>query len=131
MILGQNHQIQIGPYKTYDDWKLVPTENPTVAAPEVKTEYIEIPGFSVRYDFTEAMQGSTPFGARTGEWEFHCVGGNETLRKRIENAIHGKRFTVIVDGVSYQGRVFLTYWENHGGVNSEWSECTISYDLDA
>ena len=136
MRVDKRHQIKLGDYYTYDTWHLVPNEIPTVVSPEVKTEIVEIPQFSVRYDFTEALQGSVPYGSRQGEWTFHVIGGDEALRRTIEDAIHGKRLSVIIDvdttdAHTYNGRVYLSSWTNHGGINTKWAECTISYDLDA
>ena len=127
MIDRRKHQIRFGNVSTYDTFGLVPSEIPTVACSESKTEIVEIPYFSVSYDFTDALSDA-PQGRREGEWHFSVLGGDESLRLTIENAIHGRHFDEIeIDGVIYNGRVYLSSWENHG--NPKWAECVISYNL--
>ena len=124
------YSIDIGDYNTWSSWHLVPTEPPVLAAPSTKTNYIDIPYFSKRYDFTEALQGSTPYGPREGDWEFHVIGGDEKLHQQIINAIHGKRNTIVFEGETYTGRVEVSNWVNHSGSSVKYAECTLSYSID-
>lgn len=130
MIKQLQHSIDIGDYNTYTSWHLIPTEPPTLAAPETKYNYIDIPYFSKRYDFTEALQGSTPYGPRTGDWEFYVINGDEKLHQQIISAIHGKKHTIVFEGVVYTGRIEVSSWTNHSGNSVRYAECTLSYNID-
>lgn len=122
--------IQIGAYNTFDDFGLIPQEPLTLAPFEVKTNYIDIPYFSKRYDFTEALQGSTPYGPSEGEWAFYKIGGKESDHKTISDALHGKSFVISFKGTQYTGRVAVSEWVNHEAPDPVYAECVISYNID-
>ena len=126
----KKYSISIGNYNTYDTWGLIPTEPPVLNPPEVKTNYVDIPYYSKRYDFTEALQGSTPYGPRTGDWQFYGIGGDEELHQQIIDAIHGKRNVIGFGGLLYNGRVEVSSWTNHTGTSVKYAECTLSYNID-
>ena len=130
MIAPERHSISIGAYNTWSDWRLIPSAVPVVNAPSIKTNYVDIPGFSKRLDFTDALQGSVPYGSRTGSWEFYVLNGDETLHQSIIRAIHGVSNTIVVDGVTYHGRITVGDWVQHMAPDGDYCECTLDYDLD-
>lgn len=143
MIAPARHQITITDnstspaqtYRTWDDWKLIPSSIPYVEPPEVKTSYIDIPGFSKRYDFTDALQGSTPYGNHEGDWQFYRLMKTvdmEDFRYNLVKAIHGKRLTIKLadSAVTYTGRLTVTGWNPHSGADYPSVDVTIHYDLD-
>lgn len=125
-------------YNTWDDWFLVPSSRPYVAPPEVKTEYIEIPGMNGALDFSEALSGRPIFGMRKGNWEFNVLsqydGADQSrwadLYSTILMSIHGRTAKVILKEDDplfyYKGRVSVNDWKS----NKERSIITISYTLD-
>ena len=127
---ASEHSITIGQYNTWTSWGLIPSEVPTIAPFEPKYNYIDIPYFSRRFDFTEALQGSVPFGAAEGTWKFYVLNGNEALHQTIMAAIHGKQNTIVFEGVTYTGRVEVADWKNHGAPDYSYAECTLKYTLD-
>lgn len=122
--------VTIGSYNTYTTWGLIPASPLTIAPFPVKTSYVEIPGFSKRYDFTEALQGSVPYSAAEGSWSFYAIGAGESLHQTITDAIHGKRFSVTYAGKTYTGRVTVDSWTNHKYPDSVYAEAVIGYSLD-
>ena len=130
MSKASEHSVTIGNYNTFTSWGLIPSEIPTIAPFEVKYNFVDIPYYSKRYDFTEALQGSVPLGASEGTWKFYVLGGNEQLHQTIMNAIHGKLNTIVFEGVTYHGRVEVSAWVNHGAPDYPYAECTLKYTLD-
>lgn len=106
-IAKQLHSITIGAYNTWQNWRLIPASRPVVNPPEVKTNFVEVPGADGVLDFTEALDEQIHYKNREGSWEFLVCHeqididtGNKynwsTLWHDILNAIHGKRVQVIL-----------------------------------
>lgn len=112
------HSINIGDINTWDDWHLVPSSRPVINPPEVKTEYVEIPGANGTLDYTEALTGSPVFKDRTGTWEFLVMNGYQEwyeLFNKILSYLHGKRFKIVLDddpSYEYEGRLKLNEWRS-------------------
>ncbi len=103
----QYHSITIGAYNTWQNWRLIPASRPVVNPPEVKTNFVEVPGADGVLDFTEALDEQIHYKNREGSWEFlvcheqiNADTGNKynwaALWHDILNAIHGKRVQVIL-----------------------------------
>ena len=125
------HSVTIGAYNTWTDWRLIPTSRPVVNPPEVKTNFVEVPGADGSLDFTEALDEKIHYKPCEGSWEFlicheqinidtnhkyHSENRWATLWHDILNAIHGKRNQIILmdewregaeDNRFYVGRVWL------------------------
>ena len=65
----QYHSITIGDKNTWRDFRLIPSSRPTIASPEVKTTFVEVPGADGQLDFTEALDNKIHYGVREGSWE--------------------------------------------------------------
>lgn len=127
----QYHSIEFDDINTWDDWRLIPAKRPWVNPPEVKTNYMTIPGANGYLDFTEALSGTLNFGSRDGEWEFYVDNGYESWSSkysRILNFLHGQQRTVrLLDDplYSYEGR-FEVSWDSS---DNSYSKVKIKYKL--
>lgn len=123
---------------TFDDWRLVPESRPLISPPEVKTEYIEVPGADGALDYTEALAG-IKYKNREGSWTFYVL--NEIapvhgpfmkwndLYSLILRTIHGKRKRVWLESdldYYYTGRIFVDQWNS----DKDYSKITLKYNLD-
>ncbi len=83
----------------------------SLSAPDVKTNYIDVPGKNGPLDLSEALTGYPTYEARTLTLSFdartHTFDDWEQKYSEILNAFHGKRVKVILDtdpGFYYEGR---------------------------
>lgn len=100
-------------FDTWKDFHMAPKARPFVAEPQVKTNYIDVPGADGSLDYTEALTDSVLFGNRTGNWDFivdlpYAVSSNVSAKTGITvtNAIsfqsailkffHGRKFDQII-----------------------------------
>lgn len=144
------HSITIGSYNTWTDWRLIPTSRPVVNPPEVKTNFVEVPGADGVLDFTEALDSKIHYKPSEGSWEFlvcheqididtgnkyHSENRWSTLWHDILNAVHGKRNQIILmdewkeggdDNRIYVGRVWLNSWKS----DPHHSKITFDYYLE-
>lgn len=139
------HSINIGnSINTYDKFHLIPASRPLVKSPEVKTNYVEIPGANGALDYTEALNGLL-YNNRKGSWEFyvtneyheHDENAWSVLYSSILNSIHGQYFDYIwleddireYDGKPsyyYKGRLFVNEWKS----DPQFSKVVIDYELE-
>ena len=125
------HSITIGDKNTWDDWHLVPSTRPSFAMPEVKTNYVEVPGMSGMLDLSQALTGKVIYGNRSGSLSFIVMndyGSWETRYSEIADYLHGKAHRCILDddpGYYYEGRFALEPWQTGKGN----SAITINYTL--
>lgn len=125
-------------YNTFDDWRIAPASRPLVNPPEVRTEYVDIPGADGSLDYTEVLNG-VKYRNREGSWEFYVL--NELFDRSIVfyswndiyslmmRKIHGRRMRIELEsdpGFYYLGRVFVDSWSS----NKDYSKITIRYNLD-
>ena len=117
---------------TWDDWYIVPTERPSVNNPDVKTDYIDVPGANSSLDFTEALTNYPLYSNRTGSWTFRTIPGYypwDVLYQRISNFLHGRRLRVILEDDAfyyYVGRMKVNEFKS----NEHNSEIVIDYELE-
>lgn len=126
------------PINTYDDWRIVPESRPLVNPPEVRTEFVDIPGADGSLDYTEALAG-IKFKNREGSWTFYVL--NELFdRSRsylpwnelytlIMRKLHGRRKMIRLEsdpGFYYMGRLFVDSWSS----DKDYSKITIRYNID-
>lgn len=125
------HSITIGDKNTWDDWHLVPTSRPLVNPPQVKTNYVDLPGGDGVLDLTTALSGRPTYGNRSGSWEFLVMNGYQdwsTLYSEIMIYLHGQEFRAILDddpNYFYLGRFSVNSWKS----NKNWSSITIDYNV--
>lgn len=116
---------------TWTDWHLIPKERPSVAPPEVKTEYVEIPGANGALDYTEVLAGEVRYGNRTGSWDFIVENGHQQwylLYDEIRSKIHGKKFNCTLQeqpNYVYTGRLEIDPWKSE----EHYSTIAIKYNF--
>lgn len=128
------HSVTIGSMNTYTDWHLVPDGRPVIAMPEVRKNYVEVPGMSGSLDLSESLTGYPLYEKREGELKFHVLNGYSpwnVLHQNIATYLHGHvRNVKLEDDPNwyYQGRLSLNEWiSNNDGT---WSDVVIGYVLD-
>lgn len=126
------HSIGIDGRNTWDYWHMAPSSRPYVAAPKVKTEYVDVPGANGQLDYTEVLTGGVRYGQRTGNWQFLIDNGYwdwPVLYSDLLEYLHGKKHKIVLSddpGYYYQGRLEINC--NFGA--KDFSTCQISYNLD-
>lgn len=124
------------PINTWTNWKLIPKERPYVKPPEVKEEYVEIPGMDGSLDYTELLSGRPIYSRRKGSWDFFIPSVLDgVLRDNWASEYskyleyHGKycKFILMDDPLFYYlGRLKVNDWKT----NKERSEITFDYNLE-
>ena len=123
--------ITFGDKNTWDDWRLLPVSRPVFAPPEVKTNYVEIPGGNGILDLSEALTKYPIYKNRTGSFTFRVMNGYLPWQERyseIMNYLHGCSMkAVLTDDPDYfyQGRFSVDGWNSA----NTWSEITIGYNV--
>ena len=115
---------------TWQHFHLIPTSRPVVNPPEVKTNYVDIPGANGSLDYTEVLDG-VKYGNRTGSWEFMVANGYAEwyeVYNEILSFFHGKMFKVqLCDDKTYyyEGRLSVNQWKS----DQKYSTITIDYNF--
>lgn len=129
---------------TWEDWHVLPVSRPVFAPPEVKENYIDIPGGNGALDLSEALTKFPTYNNRTGSFEFRVMNHYEKDGKLIfENRsaerwaeryseimeyVHGKCLYAVLDDDPtwfYQGRFSVDEWKS----DDTWSVITIGYNV--
>ena len=117
---------------TWTNYYLAPMARPFVAAPQVKTEFINVPGADGALDYTDALTGRPRFANRSGQWQFIMENGHfswPTVMSQMLNKLHGKKVKVVLTDdpdYYYKGRISL----NVGFGNKDYSSVVIAYNFD-
>ena len=125
------HSLIISGKNTFTEWGLVPTSRPVVNPPEVKTNYIDLPSSHGQLDYTTYLLAETPYGQRTGAWEFVVRPGHSwaSVYSSLMNYLHGVKHRVVLeddDRYMYIGRLSVNQWKS----DRNYSLITIDYNLD-
>lgn len=115
---------------TWEDWRIVPTSRPTVAAPNPKYNFVQIPGSSFIADLTEVIAGEPTYEPREGTFEFAVINKQQWqfVYETILNYLQGKRCRFVLaddPGYYYEGRCHVETYEP--GAN--YSNVTIHYNV--
>lgn len=85
---------------SYDEWGLK-LKKIEIGLPEVKTEYIEVPGMNGDLDLSEAQNGGVKYGMRDLKFTFGKLGCtyNEwcSLIAKVSSELHGKTKKIILE----------------------------------
>lgn len=125
------HSIQIGSKNTYDDWHLLSTSRPVVAAPQPKLIFEEVPGSSNTIDLSESLTGAVEYYDRSGSFEFIVENDYvswELLYSEIMTYLQGRTFKMILEddpNYYYEGRFAVNEWRSE----KDWSKIVIDYRL--
>ena len=126
------HSINIGDINTWDDWHIVPASRPLIAAPQVKTSYVSLPGGDGSIDLTEVLAGRPTYDRRTGSWEFIVMNDYGDWYERYSEImayLQGKQHRIVLDddpGYYYYGRLSVNEWRSE----AYWSRIVINYNVD-
>lgn len=118
-------------YNTYERWEMVPTSRLYVEPPEVKTNFIDIPGMNGGLDHTQLLTGITHYGYRKGSWEFLLIPEENwhNVYNDLSTFLHGQRRRVVLGDDPnhyYEGRLSIDDWQS----NEHNSIVVINYILD-
>lgn len=128
------HSVYFGEKNTWDDWHLIPVSRPVILPPNVKTNYVDIPGADGHSDLTEALTGSVLYKTRTGSLEFYVDNDYrefiewEHLYSEIMDYLHGKQMKLILEddpNFYYDGRFNVNTWKSE----KDYSRIVIDYDV--
>ena len=125
------HSVTFGEMNSWDDWHLIPSTRPVFNPPNVKTQYVDIPGGNGSLDLTEALTGYPTYENRTGSIEFYVANGYEDwdiLYSKIMNYLHGKELRAYLEddrSFVYVGRFEVNQWKS----DKWWSTITIDYNV--
>lgn len=128
----RDHSIYFDDYNTWDMWHLVPSGRPTPTIPEVRTNYVTIPGRSGSLDLSTALTGSPIYEDRELEADFILVDQLMNwmdVYHDIVNKLHGQRMKIrLVDDPDwyYIGRVMVSDFAS----NSDYSSISITCQLE-
>lgn len=117
---------------TWDDWHLIPTSRPLVNPPQVKTNYVQLPGGDGILDLTTSLAGRPTYGNRSGSWEFRVMNGYQEwsiLYSEIMAYLHGQEFVCVLEddpAYFYHGRFSVNQWRS----DKTHSIIVINYNLD-
>ena len=125
------HSITLGSKNTWDDWHLIPKTRPLVNPPQVKTNYIDIPGGDGVLDLTIALSGRPLYKNRTGSWEFIVENGFKSwsaLFSEIMGYLQGQQMHATLEDdplYYYEGRFSVNAWKS----DPYYSLIVIDYDV--
>lgn len=137
------HSVTFGSMNTWNNWHLIPTSRPVFNPPEVKTQYVDIPGGNGVLDLTESLNGRVKYGQRKGSMEFvvytdskynnqgdlrDAYGQWQDRYMTIANYLHGKKLKAILEDDPYwyyEGRFTINEWKS----DQHYSLITIDYDV--
>lgn len=117
---------------TWDDWHLIPSSKPSIAAPGVVTKFIEIPGADGMLDLSDYLTGRPTYGQRQGSIAFYSANRgdvNEVVHEDMMRILHGKKLKMRLmsdPAYYYEGRFSVGALES----GASYSGVTISYQLD-
>lgn len=132
------HSVNFGDKNTWDDWRLIPLERPSIAPPDPIIKDEEIPALNGKLDRTEELTGTVQYGKASGTLSFLIMnpeipGGVNSrywvdIRNDILNYLHGRRMRMILDdqpNYYYEGRFSVQF-----APGPQFSGMTVSYIID-
>lgn len=128
----QYHSITFGEKNTWDDWHLVPTSRPLFNPPNVKTQYLEVPGADSALDISMSLTGYPTYSNREGDIEFIVMNDYGKWHERyteIMEYLHGRNMKAILDddpSYYYFGKFSVNSWVS----GEHYSNITIHYNVD-
>lgn len=112
------HSITFGDKNTWDDWKLIPESRPVFLPPDLKTNYVEVPGADGVIDLSEALTGEIKYKNRSGSINFFVMNGYKDWSERyseIMDYLHGQSMKAVLEddaGFYYEGRFSVSKWQS-------------------
>lgn len=119
-----------GEKNTWKDWNLIPTSRPVINPPEIKENYLDIPGTDGLVDLSDTF-GRIMYGNRKGSIEFAIQNDRfewYVLYTDIMEYLHGSVLEATLEddpGYYYKGRWNVNNWKS----DSWYSLITLDYNL--
>ena len=116
---------------TYDDWHIVPESRPLFLPPDMKTNYVDVPGTDGHADFSDVLVGEVLYKTRTGSMEFIVLNDYQPwdiLYSKIMNFLHGQKLRAYLEDDAsyfYDGRFTVNKWRSE----KQNSRIVIDYDV--
>lgn len=126
------HSVIIGGWDLYLKWHLVPESRPFFAPPEIKTQYVAVPGSDIELDYTEALTGRIHYGSRTGSWNFIAVPDGVSMMEKYKDMCYWLKGKIVFASLrdypdySYKGR----FWISDMKSDTMYSKVTINYKVE-
>lgn len=135
------HSITFGDKNTWDDWCLIPTLDPIISPPTVKTNFIDVPGSNGSLDMSEILTGYPVYNNREGSLSFIAMNRSASLQPEcnplkfrdliadIMDYLHGHKMNMVLEDdpdYYYSGRFEL----ENANANINFNEIVIKYILE-
>ena len=126
---------------TWDDWRLIPSSRPVIAAPIERTKFVTVPGRDGALDYSRTPANKPVYDNRTGKIEFYLendyVGWDwETAYTTICETLKGQRVRfALEDNPShyYSGLLWVNQFKSdkgHSKITLEYNVHPTMYTLD-
>lgn len=119
---------------TWDEWKIVSVKRPVFNEPDLKSEYVEVPGRDGKLDMTEVLTGYPLFDNRRGTLQFFLYDDSVPALSKlntIRNYLHGRSHKIVLNDEPeyyYIGRLMVH--ESHPTTEGEYAVFDLEYDLE-
>lgn len=119
---------------TWDDWKVVSLKKPVFNEPELKEDYVDVPGSNGSLDMSEVLTGYPLFENRHGTLQFFLYDDSLTANTKltkIRNYLHGRKHKIILNDEPeyyYVGRLMMH--ESHPTTEGEYAVFDLEYNLE-
>lgn len=119
---------------TWDDWKIVSIKRPVFNEPELKSEYVEVPGRDGNLDMTEVLTGYPLYDNRRGTLQFFLYDDSVPALSKLNtlrNYLHGRKHKIVLNDEPeyyYIGRLMMH--ESHPTTEGEYAAFDLEYDLE-
>lgn len=135
------HSITFGNKNTWSDWCIIPTSDPIISLPSVKTNYVDVPGGNGSLDMSEVLTKYPVYNNREGSLSFVVMNRSAShqpecnplkfrdLVAEISDHLHGHRMQMILEDdpeYYYEGRFEVESTNS----NINFNEIVIKYILD-
>ncbi len=118
---------------TWDDWRLIPSSRPVIAAPMERTKFVTVPGRDGALDYSQTVPKRATYDNRTGKIEFYLENDYEgwdweTAYTTICETLKGQRVRfALEDNPShyYAGLLFVNQYKSDKGH----SKITLEYNV--
>lgn len=130
------HSVNFGEINTWDDWRCIPEQRPSVAPPEFVNEKESSSWINGEIDKSESITGAPMYGKATGSITFIMVNPEPEKfiqrrwaqrRSEIMNYLHNQRMTMVLDDDPdhfYEGRFTVTFT-----ADKDYSHLIVNYTI--
>lgn len=123
-------------FDSWDDFKMILLDRPIFASPELKKDYVPVPGRDGDLDFSEALTGYPVYKDREGD-NFNvriygpAVYGRSAV-SRIMNSIHGRRLKLVLNDEPDYYWIGRFYFDDPAFLQryKEWVDGKVAYKVE-